>query len=329
MKGTPKLIKVSRLFKPKYFLRKPDDALPALSLEKKIAVMPNKKGGSNLQIYTTFYEYLSTYLMKLPNSPAKQSVDSLVTRNLIYLGSDVNMNTKNGIIGTNVFNNKNLAGVVLDSVELGIDMSTGETDNADSCVYAAYFLHLRAATIYNAQAIMRDDKVHQYAIEYLKVLFMRLIGVNIHLSDKQKDFLEFICSYFYRRFLLASHHAVAVEDSLSNLSTDYIDETKHLSSRLERYTHMKDIFKALGDYMITSDSPSMIMMKVLQKYNNVIFYSITSTLDYLLALVVVSRYPAQFAHSANVNINAQKKLEDIMVKYIKRVKYDVGVLEKM
>lgn len=318
---------ISKTFPQKLFLKKSDDE-PTLSLERNISVL-DKQSDINKKIYKTFYDYLTTYLVKISSPNVKSMVDSLVSRNLIYIGRDINSPTKNGVVGTVVFVNGNLGGVVLDTVELDIDTYSGETDNIDSCIYASYFLYARAAVIYNKSYIIKNDELHNAAIDYLVMMYMRLIGANSYLTDKQKVFLRFVCSYFYRRFLVGIRHPKSVEDSISYVNSEYADECLNFKSRLEKYTRMKDIFKAMTDYMITQETPSMLMMKTLQKYNNMVFYCLNSTLDYLLGLITISKYPASFSQTANINAQCQQTVETIMIKYMKKIKYNVGSLDKL
>ena len=89
---------------------------------------------------------------------------------------------------------------------------------------------------------------------------------------------------------------------------------------------MRDVFKAMLDYGVVRESPSVLTMKALNRFKTFIFYAFTSSLDYVIALAIVSRYPADFLNNAMINNNMQTVLEKEMSKYYKRVKFDTTAL---
>ena len=103
---------------------------------------------------------------------------------------------------------------------MGVDTDTGLTSNIDSCYYASYFEFIRAAVITHEKEIIKDEKVHKFACQYLMLLLMRLVGSGVNLTDKQKLFLNSIIVYFYYRFMLMENHHKAREMVLKDLNPD-------------------------------------------------------------------------------------------------------------
>jgi hypothetical protein len=188
---------------------------------------------------------------------------------------------------------------------------------------------VRASVIINERQIIKDEEVHKLVCRYMTFLILRLLGSSVLLNDKQKAFLEVIVKYFYIRFMLQYHHSMARETALMSIDDEYKDEADSLMPTLKRYTSMKDIFKAMVDYQIVNDSPSLLIVKALNKFKPLVFYSLISSLDYIVALAVTSQYPADFLSGALINNDVQKKLEKKIDKYIRMIKFDVNAMKKI
>jgi len=102
-----------------------------------------------------------------------------------------------------------------------------------------------------------------------------------------------------------------------------------LIDRLEKYLFMKDIFKGFVDFNIISDSPATLIMKSLMHFKLTGFYSITTTLDYLIATSIVSMYPVSFLQNMLVSKDFQSKIEDLITPLINSVKFDTVILSKL
>jgi len=307
--------------------------LPTIVGEQKIFIaIPNDE--KTKAIYKTLYDNITIYLKKIPSSPAKSAVQKLLDRDLIYIGRNISSNGKNGIIGRIQRTSANrLAGVVIDIVEMDIDPNTGETIHIDQTFYTAYYQFVRAATLINFNKIKDDKRFHQYLIKYMYYLNLRIIGSNISLTSRQKLHLELLSSYFFYRFQLNFNHIQSRENAIEYISTETkteMDESASiLINRLEKYLYMKDIFKGLVDFSITSDSPAALIMRSLMYFKLTGFYSITTTLDYLIAACIVSMYPVSFLQNTLVSKDLQSKIEELITPLINSVKFDTVILSKL
>ena len=212
---------------------------------------------------------------------------------------------------------------------MGINTLTGETSNIDQCFFASYFQFIRSAVIINKKEIIKDSELHKMISKYLSLLCLKFIGNNVSLNDKQKLYLDIVCSYFYYRFMLVKHHDQAKEICLTDYDKNTKSEIEHLMLRLSKYTNMKDIFKGLIDFNIIVESPNLLVMKALNKFKSFGFYSFTSTLDYLISYVIVSKYPVDFCSNGLVNQSLQDQVEKNMGKYFKEVTFDVNCLSHL
>lgn len=312
--------KIPNSIRPK-LIRPQDKNLPILNLEKKLTLRANINDEANKILYDTFYNALELYINKVPNSSAKAAVQKLCDRKLIFIGRSISPG-KNGLLGIWTGNNDKLAGVILDIIELEISPINGETDNIDSCFYAIYFNFIRAAVSLNMRDIRNDKKLHDLINKYIYYLCLRLIGMNVNLNNKQKDFLKILSSYFFFRFLLNLVPKLAQENAFKGIDKEVIKEVTPLMSRLDKYDSMKDIFKALIDFGFTTESPTSLMVKALSKLKLTAFYSFTSTLDYVIALAIVSKYPMPVLSNAMISNDLQTQIEKIIFKYISRVQFD-------
>jgi hypothetical protein len=308
-----------------------DNKLPTIIGEHRMFVAIPNDDATKL-IYKTLYDSLSTYLIKIPSSPAKLAVKKLLDRNLIYIGRSLSASGKNGIIGRHICTSDyRLAGTVIDIVELDIDPSTGETIHIDQVFYAAYYQFIKAAVFINFKKIKDDKKLHSYLIKYLNYIIIRIIGSNTSLTNKQKINLEILSAYFCYRFYLNFNHIQSRNNSIESISDkSLVDNSINiLIDRLEKYEFMKDIFKALIDFGIISESPASLIMKSLMFFKLTGFYSITTTIDYFIATCILSIYPVSFLQNTLVSKDLQSKIEDIITPLINSVKFDTVILSKL
>jgi len=314
-------------------INKETENLPTIVGEQKIFIaIPNEE--KTKQIYKTLYNNLETYLIKVPSSPAKTAVKKLIDRNIIYIGRNISSNGKNGIIGRVQRTNTNrLAGVVVDIVELDISPTTGETIHIDQVFYTIYYQFIRAAALIHFKTIKDDKRFHQYLIKYLYYLNLKIIGSSTSLTNKQKINLELLVAYFFNRFQLNFNHIQSRDNAIESISSEnkqlLDDSINILIDRLEKYLFMKDMFKGLVDFNIISESPATLIMKSLMYFKLTGFYSITTTIDYLIATSVVSMYPVSFLQNVLVSKDLQSKIEDIITPLINSVKFDTVILSKL
>jgi len=320
------LTNVSNLFKPK-FVKSEDKLIPSIVAEQAMLVaLPADEEGKRL--YTTFYNDLITFSSKLSSTPAKVAVQKLIDRKLIYIGANAGPKVKNGIIGRYVITNSGkLAAIVVDISNLGINPSTGETPNHDLVFYTSYYQFIRISTILNIDKIKNNLKLADYLIKYLFYTIMKSTGANLNI--KQKEFLQILCSYFYYRLLIGTTHQMAKEQSFKKSDKEIIDDIEILMPRLEKYKTMNDIFKGLVDLNITTEMPASLMIKTLSRLKATAYYSLTSTLDHLIAMSIISIYPISFFHNSVISNDLQTKIESIITPLINSVKFDISTFVKI
>lgn len=318
---------ISKIFPARKMTTSSDTSQLVFKLEKNIMILGRKHPQAQIT-YNRFYEDLLLYCSKMSSSTAKYHIETIVNRNLVFIGN-VESTSKSGVIGTFVENKNKLAGIILESSELSIDVDTGITSNIDQCFFAAYFQLIRSAVVLEEKSILKDSDLHKLVCKYLNLLCLKFIGSNVNLNDKQKQFLEILTSYFYFRFMLNKHHEQAKELSTAPFDKDIKSEVQFLMARLSKYEHMKDIFKAFIDFNITNESPNLLIMKALSKFKSFTFYSFTTSLDYLIALSIVSKYPADFCSSGIVNNSLQDQIEKKLETHLKTISYDVNCLSHL
>lgn len=314
---------VFKSFPQMYFSRYTDTNLPAFVGERRILVIKKKSAPT---IYSTFYDNLETYMIKIPTSLAKKTVAKLVERKIVFLGKDLD-SSKNGIIGTVFISRKTLAGVVLEVADLEIDPTTGETSNIDGCFYASYFEFIRAAVLINRDEIRQDKTIIDLCIQFLFYLILRLLGKNIQLNDKQKDILKVLVAYFFYRHQMSETHPLSVEKAFRGVSKELVNEISSEFNILSKYKVMRDIFSALTDFKIISDSPNTYIISSLRKLNSTGFFSVFTSMDYLIAFIIISSYPVRFIGTNVINTTIQTKLERLMFKYINKIKFNTTAIK--
>jgi len=301
----------------------PEDMnLPIFVGERKLLIMTPGNSDNKL-LYDTFRNTLNSFIVKIPKTHAKSAVQKLIDRNLIFLGRDFSSPSKNGILGSFIINRIKFAGVLLDVVELDIDPETGETSRIESAFYATYFEFIRATVRVHTKEIKNNIKLHGDIIKYVNFLCLKLLSKSVTLSPRQKEFLDVLCSYFFYRFLIKVNHDLAKEYTYRRISTSLQKEVDPLIVHLQKYTYMRDIFKAWIDFKIINESPPLLMMKAISILKPTGFYAMTSTLDYLIALSIVSKYPFPTLNVAAVSSDLQNKIEVEIYKLIDNMSYDV------
>jgi hypothetical protein len=306
-----------------YFSRYTNTDLPAFIGERRVLRMVRK---TNEAIYTDFYDNLNTYMMKVPASLAKEAVSKLVDKRLIFLGKDLD-SSKNGIIGTLIINKNALAGVVLEVSDLEINPQTGETPNIDECFYASYFEFIRAAVLINRDKIRVDKQIHELCVHALYYIFLRLLGKDIQFTETQKQSLQIIVTYFFYRHEMSETHSLSVEKALTGVPKDLAESIRPELDKLDKYKTMRDFFSALVDMRLITDSPNKYIIFSLRKLNATGFFSVFTSLDYLISMIIIASYPVRFIGINTINTTIQNKLERLMFSYINKVKFDTNALK--
>lgn len=163
---------INKLFKPSFFADTEVNSILS-SEEQKIYIIEKDK--NELEIYDTFNSDFSNYLIKMPNNIVKESSRKLLNNNLIFLGI-AKTKPDNVIVRLFLTNDNKLAGIVLDSQQLGVDPTTGVSDSIDECIYATYFGFIRAAVLLNKNNIRQNKELHKLLSTFLFLLFLKAIG---------------------------------------------------------------------------------------------------------------------------------------------------------
>jgi len=318
-----KTVKLSSLVSFKYF--KPEDSKLNLLKQNVNTLLIHPRDYSEL--YDRFYEDLTLFLSKVSTSPAKSAVQELTNRRLIFIVRHLSSKTKSGIFGGCFFNNNKLVGIGLDLIELDIDPTTGKSESIDDCFYAAYFHYIRTAVLLNANDIKRNSQLHSNLVTFLYYLMLKVIKFNV--LPKQKELLIIVSSYFFHRFYLGQNHKQSLESTYSLTNTKLKDEIKDLVKVLEKYNKIEDIFKAIVDFNIANDAPAKLTMRALTTLRPAAFYSMTTSIDYFIALAVVSKYPFGLISSAISMNKLQTDIEKQMTPYVNKVKFDVDYIKNV
>lgn len=289
-----------------------------------LVMLPNTNTAKT--IYNQFLTDLDKYSQKVSKNIPYNIYHEISKRNLIYLGKNSTNNNVN-IPGMSILNSKkNLAGIILDMNTLGIDSTTGICTNLDLAFYSIYFEFIRNIITSNQILVNKDSKLDLLVIKILFILFLKILGSSITLNDKQKIFLSYDIAYFYFRFMKNQDHTLAISNALTT-NDELHDETKFVLKTFEKYERMKDIFKSFIDFKIITESPAVMIIKTINKFNMFTFYCLTTSLDYLISMIVLSLYPTSFFTTLGVNNELQHELEKYLVNnYFNRISYDVNFL---
>lgn len=113
-------INPTQVFKDRVFSPIHDDSV-VIRGEKQIFILA--KTQESEAAYRQFMTDMMIYLMKIPNSKAKDMVSAIHEKDLIYMGVDFSKQA--GVFGRVVHNEDKLAAIVLDVNDFGIDYLTG------------------------------------------------------------------------------------------------------------------------------------------------------------------------------------------------------------
>lgn len=301
---------------------------PLFKIQKNIFLLKKNSNPENIQVYNTFLSNFEKYVNKQSDNLIKQAYDNLNSRNIIYLGkysNSVSYKLPGGIVLTP---KKHLAAIVLDMTTCEIDSKTGNTNKYDSAYISLYFEFIRASIICNEKKVLKDIELDNKVIKLLNSFYLRILGNNITLNDKQRYFLTYDVAYFYYRFMKNIHPKLAITYALEFFESPVKDEAKYILSDFEdKYVRMKDIFSSFIDFKIINIAPAVLIMKTINKYNIFTFYCATTSLDYLIAMLIVSQYSNKFISELSLSATSQHNLETyIYSEYCKYLKYDVNYL---
>lgn len=283
-------------------------------------------------IYDTFQQDINSYLTKMPDNVVKQNVRNLLNKNLIYLGV-AKIKPDNVIVRSLITTSDKFAGIVLDSQQLGVDPTTGSADAIDECIYASYFGLVRSVVLINKSEIRQNKDLHKLMSTYLYLLFLKVIGSDKLYSEKQKAMVHALSVYIYYKHYLKERHAyiltILQRDYESFIGKEFIEEFLPVLEKMKDYTSLKEFPKMLIDAKVITESPNIMIMSLLKMLKPMGFYCLVGPLDYFISLVVITKYPVEFIGTkAPTNDKIQNAVEEIMSKYIDKIKYDLTAVEK-
>jgi len=316
-----KTVKISQIAAFKYF--KSDDKSLNLMKQSINAMLIHQTDYP--EMYQQFSSDLKLFTSKVGSSPAKTAVQDLLNRNIIFVVRHLSK-TKSGIFGGCFFNKNSLVGIGLDLMELDIDPVTGKSASIDDCFYATYFHYIRAGVLLNVSSVKGNTKLHSDLVTFMYYLMLKIIKFNI--LPKQKTLLLIVSAYFFHRFLLGLNHKQSLTKTYTVTDNALKDEIVDLVKVLESYTKIEDIFKALVDFKIANDAPAKLIMRALTTLKPAAFYSMTTSLDYFIALAIVSKYPFGILSSAISMNKLQTSIESQVTPYVNSVKFDIDYINK-
>jgi len=298
--------------------------------EQKILIIKKDKAG--LPIYQTFNQDFSDYLNKMPDNSVKEQCRNLLNKDLIYLGV-AKAKPDNVVVRVLITQGDELAGVVLDSQQLGVDPITGSAEAIDECVYVSYFGLIRAAVLVNKSEMRQDKDLHKLLSTYLYLLFLRAIGTDKIYLDKQRKLLHILAIYIYYKHYLKERHpyilSILQRDYSTFIGDELLKEFLPVLDKVESYTSVKDFPKMLIDTKLLNESPNALTISLLRMLKPVGFYSLVGPLDYYIPLVIIAKYPVDFIGSgAPANDKIQNAVEKILLKYIDKIKYNTTIVKK-
>lgn len=320
---------IDKKFQSKFFSNSDVNNILLDSEQKMLIVDRNKESA---EVYKTFYDDLSTYLSKLSNGSVRQHVQNLLNKDLIFLG--LSKTKIDNIFSRLLITTDNkLAGVVLDTQQLAIDPLTGSCESADDCVYAVYFGLVRAAILLNKDEIRKDKNLHKLMTTYLYLLLLKAVGVDKVYSEKFKSFIHILSVYMYYKYYLKEKHnyiiSIIERDYEPFIGKKNIDEFLPTIEKFESYSSIKDFPKMLVDAKLWSDNPNSIIISLLKTLKPTGFYCFLGPLDYFVSLAIISKYPIDFfSKKSLVNEKVQGAIEDIIIDYINKIKYDLSAIPK-
>lgn len=290
------------------------------------------KDEDNRSMYATFNENFKLFLTKMQSNNVKKFVEFLFNKGLIFVGIS---KLKNPVFSRLLLGKSDgIAGIVLDSSDLDIDLKTGETPNIDDCIYAVYYSLIRGGVLLNKDEVQRDKELHRNLAIYLNQIFLRSLGKGTIYNEKQKNSILITCIYIFHRHYLQQKHLAALSFLKRNYSNLVDQKTLELVYPLlestSKYSTIQDIPKILIDLKILSANPNIVTMNLLKNLGTSGFYNLIGSLDVYIGFVVLSRYPTGlFPRTSLISDKLHKNVEQIMIKYLDKIKYDTKAIKRL
>ncbi len=299
-----------------------DSSVNPVLLTKEKNIMAIYRNNESKELYANFDSQLQSYLAKIQNANIKTYISNMISKNAIFIGNSVG---KGDVLYSRVLLSQNkLGGIILDSTMLDIDIETGDTPSIDNCIYAIYLSLIRSGLLTNRNAIIQNIDLHKLVSSYIYLIFLKAIGQKM-IYDKQKKIINMICVYIYFSHFL-SYKQGPILSIMKNDFGDLFDKAifQEFSTSIKKvkYTHIKEIPNVLIDLNIYNESPSKIYLELLRLFGNIGFYSLISSLDLLIGMIVISKYPSElYPKSTITSIKLHEGVETLITKYIDDLQY--------
>lgn len=281
----------------------------------------------NREGYELFDAQFDGYLQRLPEGPLRKYVGHLFNLKKIFLGSSFK---HDGIFATYFLTSEDrVAGVVLDFVDLDLGLKAEKDGfvmtklkNPADAAAAVYFCLLRAATVVFKQEVRQDVELHRPLVEYLYRLFLRLLGP---LSGEARKNLFFASGFMFYCYYLKENVNYAVSFLKREFSQlwkmdDFLEERLRRSS----FRSLKDLPAFFHELDIASGSERRVLPAAREMLGKHGFISVFGPLDFLVAGIVVARYPVSFfPRKMMVKEETHRRVEGVMERYLGRLPYDL------
>lgn len=321
-----KSIKINKISSKNANLQKLNKNNPFGDMEDDTIIM--RRNQKTEELYAQLKEDLDVYLMKISNQKIKSMIQYCSNNNLIYYGDSDSKKNYGSIIYTD---NGQIGGYVLNYKKVGVNVYTGDIDYIDELLYTLYFLILRSIVVINFDKLKNDKKINNEVVTYLRFLFLKAFNID-RLGDKQKELFKVAVTLFYEWKMLNQDYNLSKEHALESISNkdEFYNEIENIINDKEdivkNYDYFKDIFKYFIELGLIQDSPNQLIMKFIKTFKSKSYMVIFSTLDFLIANSVISKYPFDELNDTFINKEVQDNIENYLYKYYNENMFDVDYM---
>ena len=296
-----------------------DSNSPLAKYEKQFVAI--SQNNNSKQLYSILYKSIYTYLEKISNPNIVKYCTNLLHKNIVFVGRNTT-NTTTHIYGSFGLDSNKLGIIMLDNVELGIDINSGECSSINDVVYIMYFLLIRSVVAINFNEIKKNTTIINYVKSYYTKLIKKKLNLN-NISGENQAILSFLISYFFNKFILNNIGSYRL--SLKDIPEKYhyTIEAKIATKKivLEKYSEFRKIFTALYDFDILQDSPNKILSTLVINLKLINFLYLTSTLESIIGIMVISQHYTALTEMCLVSENDQINIEKELFPYLNRLEY--------
>ena len=283
---------LDKSFSPKRFNESSVSDMMTTAETKIIIINKSSDEEENKILYDNFNSQFKSYLTKISYPYIKKYVSEVYNRDLVFIGSIME---KNDLIFSRLLidSSDKLNGIVLNSLFLEINIQSGDTPSIDDCIYSVYGGLVRASILVNKNNVIKNINLHKLICSYLYLIFLKSAGQKIIYNEKQKQFINMICTYTYFTHFLNYKQgpvlSIMKTEFKDFFNKDWFAEFLSLIKNV-KYTRIKDIPSIMIDLNISTDPPARIYLELLKLLGTQGFYSLISSLDQLIQLIIIGKY---------------------------------------